>query len=105
MCAADCAQFVLQALLARPPVPRSSFLPTTPSPHSSLPPSPSEAGQPSLSIANPFFNPSGPSRITFGVPIFVFARYALSALSWVEAALGRHRTAGELRERPGKRLM
>ncbi|ORX36757.1 etoposide-induced protein 2.4-domain-containing protein [Kockovaella imperatae] len=98
--------FVLQALLARPPVPRSSLLPTTPSPHSSLPASPSEQ-HPSMT---PNASSLSASRPTFGVPIFFFAKFALAALSYVEAAIGRHRTGfsgagSSLRERSGKRVM
>lgn len=120
-------QFVVQALLARPPRPSNSYLPSTPSPHSSLPPSPgpgagghffdstssnSSAGG-GLNLSNPFFNPQetlarpgGWRNFVPRIPLFVMARYALEGLEWLEAALlrdrGEARRAG-LKERMGKR--
>jgi etoposide-induced 2.4 mRNA len=107
-------QFVIQAIQSRPPTPRNSLLPSTPSPSASLPPSPTME-----SFNDPFFNSSTPSKdysrskwdlnsLEFKLPIFFFARYALQGLSWLEAAVLRDRgSGGDVRrwqERAGKRL-
>ena len=107
-------QFVIQAIQSRPPTPRNSLLPSTPSPSASLPPSPTMEG-----FNDPFFNSSTPSKdysrskwdlanLEFKLPIFFFARYALQGLSWLEAAVLRDRgSGGDVRrwqERAGKRL-
>jgi etoposide-induced 2.4 mRNA len=105
-------QFVIQALLSRPPVPRSSLLPSTPSPHASLPPSPSGG---TINLTDPFFSSassasdwSSKAGFQLKVPIFFFAQFALAGLQWLETALGRERS-GERRhshfERSGKRAM
>jgi len=104
-------QFVIQALIARPPVPKSCLLPSTPSPHASYPSSPSGEQH---NLNDPFF--SGPSlsspsqwRFEPKVPIFFFAQYAMKGVSWLEAAVlrdrGAMRTGFAGKERPGKRLM
>ncbi len=101
-------QCVIHALQSRPPTSRSSLLPTTPSPHSSLPSSPKEGGH---NLNNPFFASAGPTewKLEPKLPIFFFARFALVGLAWVEQAVGRDRGAGRrsfaTKERPGKRLM
>ncbi|WVR07146.1 hypothetical protein IAU60_004187 [Kwoniella sp. DSM 27419] len=101
--------FVLQAIQARPPGARatSSLLPATPSPHASLPPSPTGGTQ--LNLNDPFFAPSkSPSSTSFGsirimgrdipihfrlrLPIFFFASYALDGVKWLEQAAARDRS-------------
>jgi etoposide-induced 2.4 mRNA len=106
-------QFVIQALQSRPPNPKSSLLPSTPSPHTSAPPSPMTS---TIDLASdPFFNSSTPSRSVSRwkavqrpkLPIFFFARYALDGLRWLEAALLRDRKGSSVRrweERAGRRL-
>ena len=104
-------QFVIQALHSRPPTPRSSLLPSTPSPHSSHPSSPSEGGN---NLNNPFFAStsavgSSQWKLEPKLPIFFFARFALEGLAWLEQAVGRERRprsrSSSGKERPGKRLM
>lgn len=109
--------FVIQALQSRPPVPRKQSLgfPSTPSPMSSLPPSPGGEGTGlGLTLQSPFFVEASthkPRRTLAGlegkvkVPIFFLARYALQGLAWLELALGRDRTRSFGLERPGKRAM
>lgn len=105
-------KFVIQAIQSRPPSPKQSLLPSTPSPSGSMPPSPTMD-----SFNDPFFNSSTPSRdfrkwdfqnLEFKLPIFFFARYALDGLSWFEAAFLRDRGGGSdvrrWQERAGKRL-
>jgi len=108
-------QFVIQALLARPPTPRDSLLPSTPSPQSSHPTSPD--GPQNLGYS-PLFGAARPSGMAEQkewrldgrvVPIFFFARHALLVLRWFEVALLRDRGANRRGasygiERPGKRL-
>lgn len=121
-------QFVVQALLSRPPTPRDSLLPSTPSPHASLPGSPTGGNE--LHLSNPFFGNGGGvsnvpgSSLGLGglrinlsnpkarVPVFFFARYVLEGLAWLETAVMRDRGGGPGfakrtlgKERPGKRLM
>ncbi|WVQ99299.1 hypothetical protein IAU59_006431 [Kwoniella sp. CBS 9459] len=118
--------FVLQAIQSRPPSPSatilgggggggngtSSLLPTTPSPHASLPPSPI-AGD--LNLNDPFFSfqsqsqstlststsnsnttflrvPGARIRVPMKLPIFWLARYALIGVKWLELASARDRT-------------
>lgn len=114
-CFAD-KQFVIQAIQSRPPSPKQSLLPSTPSPSASHPSSPTMDG---FAGNDPFFNSSTPSRdfslskwdlqnFEFRLPIFFFARYALDGLSWFEAAFLRDRGGGSdvrrWQERAGKRL-
>ncbi|WVF71591.1 hypothetical protein IAT40_006399 [Kwoniella sp. CBS 6097] len=107
--------FVLQAIQSRPPTSSSttlgggsgSLLPTTPSPHSSLPPSPIGGGE--LNLNDPFFSfqstqapvpstlstlfkiPGTSVRIPVKVPIFWLASYALVGVKWLELASARDR--------------
>lgn len=108
-------QFVIQAIQSRPPSAKPSLLPSTPSPTAT--PSPS-----GLSKEDPFFTSSTPARdfararwdlskMEFRIPIFVFARYAIEGLRWLEAAVLRDRAGGALggdvrrwQERAGKRM-
>lgn len=107
-------QFVIQAIQSRPPSPKTSLLPSTPSPSPSIPSSPTLGPE---SFNDPFFTSSTPSRdfakwdlqkLEFKLPIFFFARYALEGLSWFEAAFLRDRGGGadvrRWQERAGKRL-
>jgi len=114
-------QFVIQALVARPPTPRNSLLPSTPSPQASLPPSPDGHGGYGAAN-NPFFAGSSSAAGTSAewnvtqilgrgkyIPIFFFARYAILVLRWFEAAVlrergDRRRSLGLGKERPGKRM-
>ncbi|WVW83790.1 hypothetical protein I302_105811 [Kwoniella bestiolae CBS 10118] len=98
--------FVLQAIQAKPPSPSSSssnssvLLPSTPSPHASLPPSPISG---EMSLNDPFFanqpNPSSSHStlrrrkgIEFRLPIFWLASYALEGVKWLEIAVARDRS-------------
>ena len=116
-------QMVIQALLARPPIPNDSLLPGTPSPHTSAPPSPDSAMHPALispSLTSPvdslrsaswFQNTSGGRQGTVRVPMFVMARQAITGLHWLQDAIMRDRTVGRSgggmqisqRDRTGKR--
>ncbi|KAK6910213.1 hypothetical protein I203_104245 [Kwoniella mangroviensis CBS 8507] len=100
--------FVLQAIQAKPPSPSSSssssvLLPSTPSPHASLPPSPISG---EMSLNDPFFANHGVLKSTSSLrsgkrrgagfelklPIFWLASYALEGVRWLEIAVGRDRS-------------
>ncbi|WWC61742.1 uncharacterized protein I303_104327 [Kwoniella dejecticola CBS 10117] len=100
--------FVLQAIRAKPPTPSSAtsssiLLPSTPSPHASLPSSPI-GGE--LSLNDSFFASADTSksqarssrirgssdrRFEVKLPIFWIAKYAIQGLKWFEDAAGRDR--------------